>query len=64
MAEAIQDEPVAVITGPKGDAEIFEIWTPKGQIAEYQVRFNGQTESFPNIGEAYIVAGEKTGTKT
>ncbi len=63
MAEAAESEPVAVITGPKGNAEIIEIWAG-GRLAEYQVRFNGVTEKFPNIGEAYIAAGEKTGTKT
>ena len=64
MAETAADnEPVAVITGPKGDAEIFEVWSG-GRLGEYQVRFNGQIERFPNIGEAYIAAGEKTGTKT
>ncbi len=63
MAETAADEPVAVITGPKGDAEIFEIWS-SGRLLEYQLRFNGRTETFPNIGEAYIAAGEKTGTKT
>jgi len=26
MAEQEAAEPVAVITGPKGEAEIFEIW--------------------------------------
>lgn len=63
MAEAAADEPVAVITGPKGQAEIIEAWSG-GRLLEYQVRFNGQIEKFPNIGEAYIAAGEKTGTKT
>ena len=60
---AMADEPVAVITGPKGNAEIFELWA-KGRLEEYQVHYNGQVEKFPNIGEAYISAGEKTGTKT
>lgn len=63
MAEQAAEEPVAVITGPKGNAEIFESWA-NGRLIEYSVRFNGQTETFKNIGEAYIVAGEKTGTKT
>jgi hypothetical protein len=63
MAETTADEPVAVIKGPKGEAEILELWA-NGRISEYQVRYNGQIEKFPNIGEAYIAAGEKTGTKT
>jgi hypothetical protein len=58
-----EEPPVAVIEGPKGKAELMEIWE-NGRLIEYQVRFEGQTESFANIGEAYIVAGEKTGTKT
>jgi hypothetical protein len=63
MAETAAGEPVAVIKGPKGLAEIIEVWSG-GRIGEYQVRYNGQLERFPNIGEAYIAAGEKTGTKT
>jgi hypothetical protein len=63
MAEQTTDEPVAVITGPKGEAEIFEIWIG-GRMPEYHVRFKGQDETFPNIGEAYLSAGDKTGTKT
>jgi hypothetical protein len=63
MAETTEDEPVAVITGPKGDAQIFEVWL-SGRQAEYQVLFNGQKETYRNIGEAYIAAGEKSGTKT
>ena len=35
-----------------------------GRLGEDRVKFEGQTESFANSGEAYIVAGEKTGTKT
>lgn len=62
MAET-SDEPVAVITGPKGNAEIRELWVD-GRMPQYQVVFNGQIETFPNIGSAYIAAGEKTGTKT
>jgi hypothetical protein len=63
MADTAAGEAVAVIKGPKGTAEIFEIWSG-GRIGEYQVRHADQTEVFPNIGEAYIAAGEKTGTKT
>jgi hypothetical protein len=63
MVEAAAGESVAVIRGPKGSAEIFEVWSG-GRIGEYQVRCGGQVERFPNIGEAYIAAGEKTGTKT
>ncbi|MCL6580760.1 MAG: hypothetical protein K6U08_03975 [Firmicutes bacterium] len=57
------EESVAVITGPKGTAEIIEVWANR-QLVEYYVRFNGQQEKYLNLGEAYIAAGEKTGTKT
>lgn len=57
------DEQVAVVEGPKGKAEIIEVWTD-GRLIEYQVRFKGKSESCSNIGEAYIEAGEKVGTKT
>jgi len=57
------EEPVAVIEGTKGKAEIFEIWD-NGSLKEYQVRYNGETESAPSLGMAYIAAGEKAGAKT
>jgi hypothetical protein len=60
---AQESESVAVIEGPKGKAEIFEVWE-NGRLLEHQVHFNGKVESFPNIGEAYIDAGEKTGKPT
>jgi hypothetical protein len=63
MAETAAGDPVAVIKGPKGHAQILEVWSG-GRIGEYQVLYDGQVERFPNIGEAYIAAGEKTGTKT
>ena len=57
------DEPVAVIEGPKGKAEIFEIWSG-GRLQEYQVKYENQMQTCINIGEAYITAGQKVGTKT
>ena len=57
------DEQVAVIEGPKGKAEIIEVWAD-GRLIEYQVRFDGNIETFANIGEAYIEAGVKVGVKT
>jgi len=58
-----EEEPVAVFEGPKGTAEIFEIWD-NGSLKEYQVKFNGETEAAPSLGMAYIAAGDKAGTKT
>lgn len=57
------EEPVAVIEGTAGKAEIYEVWE-NGRLIEYQVRFGETVESHPNLGEAYIVAGEKAGAKT
>lgn len=57
------EPPVAVVEGPKGKAEIIEIWSG-GRLIEYQVRFAGQIEKCVNIGEAYIAAGEKVGVHT
>jgi hypothetical protein len=54
---------VTVVEGPKGKAEIFELWSP-GKAMEYEVHFNGQVQTYKSLGEAYIEAGEKTGTKT
>jgi hypothetical protein len=57
------DEPVAVIEGDKGSAAIYEVWEG-GRLVEYQVRFGDETETFRNLGEAYIAAGEKAGAHT
>ena len=54
---------VTVVEGPKGTAEIYELWSP-GKAMEYEVRFQGKTVTYKSLGEAYIEAGELTGTKT
>ena len=56
------DAPVAVIEGPKGKAEIYE--SIVREIIEYRVKFKDETKVFNNLGEAYLEAGELTGTKT
>jgi hypothetical protein len=60
MAEEMS---LAVVEGPKGKAEIFEV-ADAGKAPEYQVRVGGQTHVYKSLGEAYIEAGEKVGTKT
>jgi hypothetical protein len=57
------ETPVTVVEGPNGKAEIFELWAP-GKAMEYQVKFGNTSETYKSLGEAYITAGEKTGTKT
>jgi hypothetical protein len=59
----MDDPPVAVIEGANGKSEIYEVWEG-GRLVEYQVRFGDEVLSFPNLGAAYIVAGEKAGAKT
>jgi len=54
---------VTVVEGPKGKAEIFELWSP-GRAMEYEVLFQGQKQTYKSLGEAYIEAGEMVGTKT
>jgi hypothetical protein len=56
--------PIAVIEGPKGKAEIYEFVSAAAQALEYQVKFNEETKTFNNLGEAYLTAGELTGTQT
>jgi hypothetical protein len=55
------NEPVAVIQGPKGKAEIYEFLVPERNIIEYQVKCNGEVKTYNNLGEAYIDAGEVAG---
>jgi len=56
------ETPVAVVEGPKGKAEIFEFVVRN--IIEYQVKFNNETKTFNNLGEAYLEAGQLAGTET
>ena len=58
-----EETSLAVVEGPKGKAEIFEV-AESNQTPIYQVRISGQTFEFKSLGEAYIEAGEKSGTKT
>ncbi len=55
------DTPVAVIEGPKGKAEIYEYLVRERNTIEYQVKCNGQVQTYNNLGEAYIDAGELVG---
>ena len=57
------DEPVAVVEGPKGKAEIYEVMGDN-KITEYQVKMADKAQSYKSLGEAYIEAGEMAGTKT
>ncbi len=57
------EAPVAVVEGPKGKAEIFEIFGD-GRSLEYQVKHEGKTDVYKSLGEAYIEAGNLVGTKT
>ena len=54
---------VEVVEGPNGTAEIFEDFE-SNQAMQYTVLFNGQTETFMSLGEAYIEAGLKAGRRT
>jgi hypothetical protein len=63
MTSTASEESVARVEGPNGAAEVIEVWAD-GRLVEYRVSFNGTVETFANIGEAYIAAGEKTGTPT
>lgn len=58
------DDPIAVIEGPKGKAEIYESVSAAAQAIEYRVKFNDETQVFNNLGEAYLTAGELAGTQT
>ena len=55
--------PVTVVDGPNGKAEVFEV-SISGGNTEYEVHFKGKTEKYKSLGEAYITAGERAGTKT
>jgi hypothetical protein len=48
--------PIAVVEGPKGRAEIYEVGVT-GSV-EYQIRHNGRLQTRKSLNEAYITAGE------
>jgi hypothetical protein len=55
---------VEVIAGPKGDAEIYELYEAN-QPLQFQIHFKGdKSEVFMTLGEAYLEAGKKAGVKT
>ena len=43
------DEPVAVVEGPKGKAEIYEVMGDN-KITEYQVKMAEKTQSYKSWG--------------
>ena len=52
---------VATLEGPLGKAEIYEVPQANadgGLQLQYEVLFNGQTETYRALGEAYLEAGE------
>lgn len=55
-----EEEQIAVLEGPKGKAEIIEVWDG-GRLVGFEVRSGGNAVSCSNIGEAYIEAGEQAG---
>jgi hypothetical protein len=58
---------VATVDGPRGTAQILEVphnVGDGGQRLEYVVDFGGKAQSFLSLGEAYITAGELSGTQT
>jgi hypothetical protein len=58
----MSEQQVAVVEGPKGKAEIIEV-IEIGKPMEYRVKIGDATETYKSLGEAYITAGEKVGTK-
>jgi hypothetical protein len=55
-----EEEQIAVLDGPKGKAEIIEVWN-EGRLEGFEVRSAGNAVKCSNIGEAYIEAGEQAG---
>ena len=63
----MSEELVSSVEGPKGKADIYEIAkqvSGGGQQVEYEIRFQGTVQVCKALGEAYITAGELSGTPT
>lgn len=54
---------IEVVEGPNGAAEIYETFE-SNQALQYSVVFQGKTEIFKSLGEAYIEAGVRAGRPT
>jgi len=54
---------IEVVEGPQGKAELHEVQESASEIV-YEVRYDGKSERFDTIGEAYIEAGLKVGKET
>ena len=52
------------VEGPKGQAALFEVISSAQAKPQYEVDFGGTTTSFRSMGEAYIEAGNLSGTPT
>ena len=52
------------IEGPKGKAGLFEVISAGQAQPKYEVDFGGTITSFSSMGEAYIEAGNLSGTPT
>lgn len=55
---------VHTVEGPKGKATLYEVISTGQAQPKYEVEFGGATSSFNNMGEAYIEAGNLSGTPT
>ena len=58
---ADQSSVVTTVEGPKGTAEIVEVFKDGSNQPEYQVRFQGKTFPYVTEGEASIDAVEMVG---
>lgn len=69
MVDVPDKEPldVAEIEGPLGKASIYEIVRSDpvdgAATCVYEVRFDGQVETFPSLGEAYATAKTRAGVE-
>jgi len=61
---AVEATKIENITGPNGDAEIYELYEAN-QPLQYNIQFKGErSEVFMTLGEAYLEAGKRAGVRT
>ena len=58
---ADQESIVTTVEGPRGKAEIVEVFKDGSNQPEYQVRFGGKSFPYNSEGEASIDASEMVG---
>jgi hypothetical protein len=54
-------DPIVIVEGPRGKAEIFEVLSEPG-APQYRVKFHDESETRSSMEDAYVTAGQLVGS--